>query len=716
MKNFFTLSTVISSIIVTGLLFAVQRLGVLEPLEIRLFDQMMQMRADSGSDSRLLIVEVTEDDIKKWKSPTSDRLSGQVLDNLLGKLEQYQPRAIGLDIYRDLPIEPGHNKLLKRLQQSDIIIPICKHNEKNERGVSPPEGIEPWRVGFSDVAEDSDGTIRRNLLSLSLAANDACAAEYSLSLLLALKYLEVRGIRLQPTPKQELQLGKTVFKRLESHSGGYQNIDTDGYQILLNYRSSQIAEKVTLTEVLEDKVNRDSVKDRIILIGSTALSLKDIFNTPYSTGKSDTSGRMAGVEIHAQSVSQILSAVLDNNKQTLFWFLPEWGEVVWILVWSLAGGIIASCIQHPVYLSIVGGTGLVVLFAGNFFIFTQAGWIPVVSPALGLVLAAGSVLGYTVYQSKQEKEKIAQQVQQQEEAIIQLQAFISQRGNSSGLTIPPQIPSQTHLLKRRYKIIESLGHGGFSETYLAQDTQRPSHPLCVVKQLRPAHQEEDFLRVARRLFNTEAEILEVLGQHDQIPQLLAYFEENQEFYLVQEFIKGNSLEKEITPNKKFAEADVVSLLKEVLQILVFVHSYNVIHRDIKPSNLIRRESDGRIILIDFGAVKQIQAHQPNNTIAIGTPSYMPPEQTNGQPRLNSDIYALGILAIQALTGRHPKKFQRDSNTLRVLISRQDGTLQNWCNLTEISDKFAAVLNRMVNQNCNLRYQSATEVLNSLETL
>ncbi|MCX7593299.1 MAG: CHASE2 domain-containing serine/threonine-protein kinase [Fischerella sp.] len=714
MKNFFTLSTVFSSVIVTGLLFVVQQLGVLEPLELKLFDQMMQMRADSGSDSRLLIVAVTEDDIKKWKSPTSDRLSGEVLDNLLGKLEQYQPRAIGLDIFRDLPIEPGHNKLLKRLQQSDIIIPICKHSSDNQSGVSPPEGVEPSRVGFSDVVEDSDGTIRRNLLLFTPTANDNCAAEYSLSLQLALKYLETGGIQPQFTDKQELQLRNTVFKRLESNSGGYQNIDTGGYQILLNYRSSQVAEKVTLTDVLSDKVNRDLVKDRIILIGSTAPSLKDILNTPYSTGKSDTSGRMAGVEIHAQSVSQILSAVLDNNKQTLFWFLPEWGEVVWVLVWSLAGGIIASRIQHPLRLAIISGAGLAVLFAGNFFIFTNAGWIPVVSPALGLVLAAGSVLAYSVYQSKQEKEKIAQQVHQQEEAMIQLQAILRQRGNYSSPTIPDQIPSNTHLLNGRYKIIESLGRGGFSHTYLAQDTQRPSHPLCVVKQLRPAHQEEAFLSVARRLFQTEAEILEILGKHEHIPQLLAYFEQNQQFYLVQEFIKGHSLEKEITPNKKFAEADVVSLLKEVLQILIFVHGYNVIHRDIKPSNLIRRESDGHIVLIDFGAVKQIQTQPQNNTIAIGTRGYMPPEQMSGQPRLNSDIYALGILAIQALTGTDPKTFQRDSNTLRVVIPVQDGTLQNWYNLAEISDKFAAVLDRMVNENCNSRYQSAKEVLHSLE--
>ncbi len=239
----------------------------------------------------------------------------------------------------------------------------------------------------------------------------------------------------------------------------------------------------------------------------------------------------------------------------------------------------------------------------------------------------------------------------------------------------------------------------------------------MVKQLRPARQEETFLSIARRLFQTEAEILEMLGnKHDQIPQLLAYFEEEQEFYLVQEFIKGYSLEKEMTAGKKFAEADVVSLLKEVLLILVFVHGYNIIHRDIKSSNLIRRESDKHIVLIDFGAVKQIQTQQPNNTIAIGTPGYMPPEQTSGQPRLNSDIYALGILAIQALTGKDPRIFQRDPNTLGVVISLEDGTLQNWHNLAEISDKFAAVLNRMVNQNCNLRYQSATEVLNSLESL
>ncbi|MUG93733.1 CHASE2 domain-containing protein [Scytonema sp. UIC 10036] len=701
MKNLLTLSTVFSSVIVTGLLFAVQQLGVLEPLEIRLFDQMMQMRVNSGLDRRLLIVAITESDIKKWKSPTSDRLSGQVLDRLLDKLEQYQPRAIGFDIFRDLPVEPGHDRLLKRLQQSDIIIPICKHRDQ-EYGVSPPEGIEPSRVGFSDVVEDSDGTIRRNLLLFSLAANDDCAAEYSLSLQLALKYLETGGIQPQFTSKQELQLRNTVFKRLESNSGGYQNIDARGYQILLNYRSSHVAEKVTLTDVLEDKVNRDLVKNRIILIGTTAPSLKDILNTPYSTGKSDTSGSMAGVEIHAQSTSQILSAVLD--KQPLFWFLPEWGEVVWVLVWSLAGGIIASRIQHPLHQAIVGGTVLVVLFTGNFFIFNQAGWIPVVSAALGLVLAAGSVLAYTVYQSKQEKEKIAQQIHQQEE------------DNTLSPTIPERIPSNTHLLNGRYRIIEPLGYGGFSDTYLAQDTQRPSHPLCVVKQLRPARQEEAFLSVARRLFNTEAEILEILGKHDRIPQLLAYFEINQEFYLVQEFIKGNSLEKEITPYKKFAEARVVSLLKEVLLILVFVHDYNVIHRDIKPSNLIRRESDGRIFLIDFGAVKQIQTQQQNSTIAIGTPCYMPPEQMNRQPRLNSDIYALGILAIQALTGTHPNTFQRDSNTLGVVIPLQDGTLQNWHNLAEISDKFAAVLNRMVNQNSNSRYQSVTEVLNSLESL
>ncbi|MDB9378815.1 CHASE2 domain-containing serine/threonine-protein kinase, partial [Nodularia sphaerocarpa] len=562
--------------------------------------------------------------------------------------------------------------------------------------------------------------------------SDSCQSPYSLSWQLAMKYLEVGNIQPQLTANQELQLSNVVFKPLQSNFGGYQNADTQGYQILLNYRSPrQIAEQVTVTDILSGQVNRDLVHDRIILIGSTAQSLKDTFNTPFTAGKADNSGRMAGVEIHGHKVSQILSAVLNNQR--LFWFLPGWGEIIWIGGWSLVGGFLAWRIRHPLGLGLAEGTSLAVLFGSNFLIFTQAGWFPVVSPALGLVVAAGGVLASSSYYSKRDQEKIMQRVEDQKELIAQLQAYVNQEKSSltpAPTVINPIYPmgqelSLNTLLNNRYKITENLGIGGFSNTYLAQDIQRPGNPLCVIKQMRPANQDPEYIKVLRRLFNTEADIIETLGKHPQIPYLLAFFEENQQFYLVMEFIDGHPLSQEFIPEVPRSRAEVMNLLKEVLQVLVFVHSYGVIHRDIKPNNLIRRKTDGQIVLIDFGAVKQIQPQlqpeeQESQTIAIGTPSYAPGEQMSGMPRLNSDIYALGMIGIQALTGVYPKVFRRDVNTGKVIIPTTSSTgeqiWQYWWQLADSTEELTRVLDKMVHLDFTQRYQSAMEVLNIVQTL
>ena len=189
-----------------------------------------------------------------------------------------------------------------------------------------------------------------------------------------------------------------------------------------------------------------------------------------------------------------------------------------------------------------------------------------------------------------------------------------------------------HLLGGHYRVVQALGEGGLAKTYIAEDLHRPGHPKCAVKFLKPASKESDFLLTARRLFKKEAEILEKLGQHDQIPRLLAYFEENQEFYLVQDFIEGHTLSTELPPGHRWSERKAILMLQDVLQTLEFVHSYGVIHRDIKPHNLIRRQNDGRLVLIDFGAVKQIRdlritthALLTYKTISIGTQGYMPTE-------------------------------------------------------------------------------------------
>ncbi|WP_414549514.1 protein kinase domain-containing protein [Anabaena sp. CCY 0017] len=262
------------------------------------------------------------------------------------------------------------------------------------------------------------------------------------------------------------------------------------------------------------------------------------------------------------------------------------------------------------------------------------------------------------------------------------------------------------LLDHRYQVIRVLAQGGFGQTYIAQDTRRPGNPVCVVKHLKPATSDPRVFETAKRLFNSEAETLENLGNHDQIPRLLAYFDENQEFYLVQEFIAGQTLAEELIPGQPWSESQVLQLLQGVLEILVFVHSQGVIHRDIKPDNIIRRACDQKLVLVDFGAVKQLRlpmvtvGGQPTATVAIGTPGYMPTEQGQGKPRPNSDIYSLGIIAIQALTGVPAAELQEDPNTGELL----------WQHLVNVNYRLAALLTKMVHYHFKDRYQSAAEAL------
>lgn len=267
------------------------------------------------------------------------------------------------------------------------------------------------------------------------------------------------------------------------------------------------------------------------------------------------------------------------------------------------------------------------------------------------------------------------------------------------------------ILSGRYQIISELGRGGFGKTYLAEDRQLPGNPRCVVKQLKPLNKDPLLLKTARRLFDTEAEVLYKLGNHDQIPRLFAHFEENQEFYLVQEYIEGHSLSEELAPERHFDEPEVVELLQGILEVLEFVHKQGVIHRDIKPSNLIRRKSDNKIVLIDFGAVKQISTQTVTSpghtamTIAIGSPGYVANEQLAGHPRFSSDIYAVGMIGIQALTGLFPKQLQ-DPKTSEII----------WREKVKVSPGLAYVLDKMVRYDFRDRYDSASSVIADLKNL
>lgn len=261
------------------------------------------------------------------------------------------------------------------------------------------------------------------------------------------------------------------------------------------------------------------------------------------------------------------------------------------------------------------------------------------------------------------------------------------------------------ILRRRYEIIQQLGGGGFAITYLAKDLDRPGQPQCVVKQLRPNQTNRKVLE----FFEKEAEILERLGEHPQIPRLLAHFNENQNLYIAQEFIEGHDLAHEILPGKQLSESYVIKLLQDVLEVLSFVHQQDVIHRDIKPHNLMRRQRDGRIFLIDFGAVKQLSSIQVNpegdvvSSVAIGTNGYTPNEQWQGKPCLSSDIYALGMTAIHALTGIPPEQLDEDPQTGEII----------WVDRTPISPLLTEILTKMVRRHPSRRYPAASEALTDL---
>ena len=270
------------------------------------------------------------------------------------------------------------------------------------------------------------------------------------------------------------------------------------------------------------------------------------------------------------------------------------------------------------------------------------------------------------------------------------------------------------ILRGHYKIISHLGGGGFGQTYLAEDIDLPTHPISVVKQLKPVSNEPFVLETAKRLFDQEAEMLYSLGSHDRIPRLLAHFQEGEEFYLVQEFADGTDLTQEIGKGRRSPEAVAIALIKEVLEILVFVHDRNVVHRDIKPANLIRRKSDRKIVLIDFGAVKEIGGlavdaqGNTNLTIAIGSPGYMPIEQLNGKPRFSSDIYAVGMMGIQAITGAEPRQFVEHPDTAELVW--RDRIQGNY------SPQFLDILDKMVCYDFRQRYQTASEVLEAIASL
>jgi serine/threonine-protein kinase len=252
----------------------------------------------------------------------------------------------------------------------------------------------------------------------------------------------------------------------------------------------------------------------------------------------------------------------------------------------------------------------------------------------------------------------------------------------------------------RYQIIKRLGKGGFAHTYLAKNLTAPGKPTCVVKQLRPKVEHPRMLQ----LFKLEAAIL-ARFKHSQIPKTVECFEHQGDFFLVQDFVAGDDLSKEFTIGHQWSEAKVIRFLQEMLKVLGYVHQKQAIHRDIKPANIIRRWDNGQLYLIDFGAVQDLGSESVGSNTVVGTPGYHAPEQADGFATFSSDIYALGMTAIQFLTGQYPLHLPKDES--RAVI---------WRDLTKISDRLATILEQMTKVNEIDRYNCTTAVLADLDLL
>ncbi len=263
------------------------------------------------------------------------------------------------------------------------------------------------------------------------------------------------------------------------------------------------------------------------------------------------------------------------------------------------------------------------------------------------------------------------------------------------------------LLKDRYRAIKPLGQGGFGKTFLAVDEDKPSHPRCVIKQFFPQAQGTNTVQKAAELFTQEAVRLDELGKHPQIPELLAYFSQDCQQYLVQEFIDGIDLAQELESGSTFNEAQIRALLNDLLPVLQFVHQYQIIHRDIKPENIIRRRSNNQLVLVDFGASKVATGTALARTgTAIGSAGYAAPEQSYGRAVFASDIYGLGVTCIHLLTGVHP---------FDLFDSREGAWVWRNALKTPVSDTLARILDKMIESAINRRYASPADVLKDLNS-
>jgi CHASE2 domain-containing sensor protein len=393
------LSTVSISLAVAGGVIGGRSLGLFQSWELRAFDTLMQQRPPESADPRLVVVTLTEADLPLQPGANERRgsMSDLALSQALEKLSVYQPRVIGLDIYRDYPVKPSYPQLKTQLQQSDRLIGVCKMPDAaaSDHGTAPPPELRPYpeRLGFTDFALDADKVLRRHLLAMTPAEGSVCTTHYGFSTLLALRYLAAEGVTAQFNGDR-WQLGRAQFKVLQTRTGGYQHLDAAGSQILLNYRAFRSPEDgaatLSLSQLLQGQVNPEQIRDRVVIIGTTADTFGDSSLTPYPA-EHGSHLRIPGVLLQAQMVSQLLSAALEGRPLITAW--PLWADLLWIVAWSGIGGGLGWYWRRWIGWGLTAVVAIASLYGLCWvFLVNWGWWVPLVPAALGLIVTGSSIV------------------------------------------------------------------------------------------------------------------------------------------------------------------------------------------------------------------------------------------------------------------------------------------------------------------------------------
>lgn len=375
--------------------------GALEPLELAAYDWQIRLRPTAARPAPpIVLVTVTEKDIQQLGTwPLPDAVLARVLQTLVHDGVQ----AVGVDIYRDIPVPPGHEQLNAVLRGNPQIIATMKFPGAAGPGVAPPPVLKGSdQVGFTDVPVDPDGTVRRGLLFL----DDGKNTYYSLALRVALLYLQAHGVAVSGDPDHPryIRFGRTTIRPFEPNDGGYVRADAGGYQFLLDYRDPPHAfASITLGELLAGRYDPASLKGKIALVGVTAESVKDSFHTPFNAGFGESTP-MYGIALHAHIVNQLLRAGMRGDAPVAV--INDTEESFWILLWCLLGALLAFKVRSVWRFSLAVASGLALLALGVQGLFLLGWWIPLMPPALGWVGAAGLALAYVSSREKKERSSL----------------------------------------------------------------------------------------------------------------------------------------------------------------------------------------------------------------------------------------------------------------------------------------------------------------------